>query len=114
MAITPKKIVAAQQLTTVIATYYTTPSAIVTIVDKFTLTNTTSAAITATVYMVDASGTAGASECLISARTLASGETYTCPEIVGHILNHGDTIQALASANSALTVRISGREVSGL
>lgn len=114
MAVIPKKLANAQQLTNAVATYYTTPSTIVTIIDKMTLTNTSASAVSATVYLVDITGTAANSECLISALGIGAGATYTCPEIVGHILNHGDTIQALASANSALTVRISGREVSGL
>lgn len=109
MAVTPKKLIASQQLTTANATYYTAIN-VQTIIDKFTLTNTTATAEAATVDIVDGSGVAGVTERLISARSIAPGETYTCPEIAGHILNNGDTIQMLASANSSITVRASGRE----
>lgn len=114
MAITPKKLVAAQQLTNINATYYTTPNTVTTILDKMTLTNTSANAVSVTIDLVDAAGVAAASERMISARTIAPGETYTCPEISGQILYHGDTIQGLASASSAITIRVSGREVSGL
>ena len=113
MAITPKKLIASQQLTNANATYYTATN-VRTIIDKFTLVNTTGGAVTATIDVVDALGTDGVTERLISARSIAAGETYTCPELVGHILNAGDTIQGLCSANASLTIRASGREVSGL
>jgi len=113
MAVTPKAIIAAQQLTNANATYYTATN-IKTIIDKMTLTNTTAGAVTATIDLVDSGGSAGASERMISARSIAAGETYICPEVVGHVLNAGDTIQGLASANTSITIRASGREVSGV
>lgn len=112
MAVSPKGIIASQQLTNANVTYYTSTN-IVTIIDKMTLCNTTAGAVTVTVDLVDSGGTAGASERVISARSIGAGETYTCPEVVGHILNSGDTIQALCSANTSVTIRASGRQVSG-
>ena len=113
MAVTPKGLIASQQLTGSNATYYTATN-VKTIIDKMTLTNTTGGAITATIDLVDSGGSAGVTERIISARSIAAGETYTCPEAVGHILNSGDTIQGLASAATSITIRASGREVSGL
>jgi len=113
MAVVPKSIIPSQQLTAVNATYYTATN-IRTIIDKMTLTNTTAGAVTVTIDLVDSGGTAGATERMISARSIAAGETYTCPEVVGHILNSGDSIQGLASAGTSITIRASGREVSGL
>lgn len=113
MAVVPKALIASQQLTAINATYYTATN-LKTIIDKMTLTNTTAGAITVTIDLVDSGGTAGATERMISARSIAAGETYTCPEVVGHILNSGDSIQGLASAGTSITIRASGREVSGL
>jgi hypothetical protein len=113
MAVTPKKLIPSRQITTAMEQYYIANN-VTAIIDKFTLTNTTGSAVSATVDAVDVSGTAGVTERLISAHSIGAGETYTCPEIVGHILGNGDTIMALASADSALTIRVSGREVSGL
>ena len=70
--------------------------------------------MTVTIDLVDSGGTAGASERMISARSIAAGETYICPEVVGHILNAGDSIHGLASEYTSITIRASGREVSGL
>jgi hypothetical protein len=109
MSVTPKTLIAAQQLTNASALYYTATN-VQTIIDKMTVTNTTVGAITVTVYI----GTAAASTTMISARSIAAGETYTCPELTGHILNNGDTIYALASANTSITIRASGREVTGV
>jgi hypothetical protein len=112
MAVTPKTLVESQQLTNSNATYYTATN-VRTIIDKMTLCNTTGGAVTATIDLVDSGGSAGVTERIISARSLAAGETYTCPEAVGHVLDSGDTIQGLASANTSITIRVSGREVSG-
>ena len=108
MAVTPKALITSQQLTNAAATYYTSTN-IVTIVDKFTLTNTTAGAVTATVSI----GADAASTRIISARSIAPGECYICPEMVGQVLNAGELIQALCSANTSLTIRASGRTVSG-
>lgn len=113
MAVTPKALIASQQLSNANVTYYTSTN-VRTIIDKLTLVNTTAGAVTATVDAVDNGGAAGVTERLISARSIAAGETYTCPEVVGHVLNPGDSIQALASANTSITIRMSGREVSGI
>lgn len=109
MAITAKELIASAQLTNASALQYTATN-VRTIIDKFTLCNTTAGAVTATVYI----GTASAGNTIISARSIAAGETYTCPEIVGHVLNATETIYALASANTSITIRSSGREVSGM
>lgn len=113
MAVTPKKLIASQQLGSSNGTLYTATNCYA-IIDKFTLVNTTAGAVTATIDIVDSSGASGVTERVISARSLAAGETYTCPEMVGHILNPGDTIQGLASASTSITVRASGREVTGV
>ncbi len=109
MAVTPKVLIASAQLTNASALQYTATN-VRTIIDKFTLCNTTGGAVTATVYF----GVASAGDTAISARSIAAGETYTCPEMVGHILNAGDTIYALASANTSISIRASGREISGV
>lgn len=44
-------------------------------------------------------------------KALASGEAYTFPEIVGHVLGPGDMLSTLASAAASITIRASGREV---
>lgn len=72
------------------------------------LTNTTAAAIPASVYLVPSGGNPDASHCLISARTIAPGETYFCPELVNQGLRAGGTVQAVGAG---LTMRYAGRDI---
>lgn len=111
MATTPKALFNPLQAGTGEATQYTTPAGTRTIIDKFTGTNTTGAAATLTVKLVPNAGAPGASNTISSAKTLAAGETYTFPELVGHVLNTGDYISTLASTATAITIRASGREI---
>lgn len=92
-------------------TQYTAPAATRAIIDKATVTNTTTSTATITVSIVPASGTASDANRVIATRAIAVGETYTCPEMVGHILEPGGFISTLAGTASALALRISGREV---
>jgi hypothetical protein len=87
-----------------------TASGVKTIVDKFTGYNGTAGAVTLTVNIVASGGAAGASNVKV-AKSLAAGETYTFPELVGHILNTGDFISTLASAATSIVIRASGREI---
>lgn len=103
---TPLQIAAAE------TTQYTAPPATRTIIDKFTGTNTTAGAVTITVKLVPNAGAAGVGNTIVSVKSIAPGECYTFPELVGHVLNPGDFISTLASAGASITCRASGREVS--
>ena len=48
---------------------------------------------------------------IISGRSIAAGETYMCPEVVGHILESGATLRG---SGLDVTLRASGRQVSGV
>lgn len=65
------------------------------IIKAATITNTTAAPVAATVYLVPTGGAAGAGNTIISARSIAAGETYPCPELNGQGVNAGGFIQAL-------------------
>ena len=45
------------------------------------------------------------------AQSVAAGACYLCPEIVGQILSGGDTLSVMSGTATALTMRVSGREV---
>jgi hypothetical protein len=111
MSFTNKPLVDAAQVATGPATLYTTPASTRTIIDKCTVTNTTVGAATITIYLVKSAGAAGASTTIISAKSVAAGDCYTCPEVVGHDLNGGDFLAAASGTNNALTIRVSGREI---
>ena len=67
--------------------------------------------MTISVNLVNFGGSAAASNLVIDARTIAPDETYTCPELVGQVLEAGQFISTLASAATSLTIRCSGREI---
>lgn len=68
------------------------------VIKSATITNPTAGVIPATVYMVPAGGAlAGAGNVMISARPIAPGESYPCPELISQGLNAGSTVQALGA-----------------
>ena len=82
------------------------------IIDKFTVANTTTDNVSFSVNLVLSAGTASADNIVIDTRTIAAGETYMCPEVVGQIIEANGFLSTLASAASSLTIRMSGREIS--
>jgi len=111
MARTAKVLNAGTQLTTSAATYYTAPALTTTVIQSVVLTNTTGGAVTATVHLVTSGGTATASNMVLSARSLVAGETYLVPACAGAVLGPAGTLQALASANTSISLMASGTEV---
>jgi len=95
MSTTPTVLVAGVQLTGSAATYATGSAGNRTTIKSASVTNTTAGVVALTVYRVPSGGTAGASNTVISARSIAVGETYNCPELVNKVLHAGDTIQAM-------------------
>lgn len=67
------------------------------IIKAASLINTTAAPIAATVYLIPSGGAAAAANTAISARAIAVGESYPCPELVGQGLNAGGFVQALGN-----------------
>lgn len=112
MSVTAKALFQALQAQNAETTQYAAPTGTRTIVDKFTGTNTTGVAATLTIKLVASGGAAGAANTIVSAKVLQPGESYTFPEVVGHVLNPGDFISTLAGTAAAITIRASGREVS--
>lgn len=92
-------------------TEYTSDSGTRTILDKFTAYNGSAAAVLVTVKLVAIGSTAGASN-VITAKSIQPSETYTFPEVVGHVLEPGGFVSVLAASSSAVVIRISGRKVS--
>lgn len=112
MTVIAKPLIAAKQAENAQTTQYTVPTATKTIIDKFTGTNTTAGAVTLSINLVTSGGAAGASNLIVQAKSLAAGETYTFPEIVGQVLDAGGFISTVASAATSITIRASGREIS--
>lgn len=112
MAITVKNIIPRKYAENAQTSQYTAVNC-KTIIDKFTVTNTTAANATISVNLVASGGSASASNRVLSLRAIAPGETYTCPEVVGQTLEASGFISTLAGTVSALTISASGREITG-
>lgn len=110
MTVTVKNLIPAKQAENAQTTQYTAVNCKARI-DKFTATNTTASNVTLTVNVVASGDSASASNAVLSARAIAPGETYTCPELVGQVLESGGFISTLAGTASALTIRASGVEI---
>lgn len=113
MPVTTKVLIPAKTAENSQTTQYTasTVNNTTTIIDKFTATNFSGSSVTLSVNLVTRAGTAGNQNLIVKTRTLAAGETYTFPEIVGQVLNSGDFISTIASAAASVNIRASGREI---
>ena len=110
MTVTVTALVPAQTINNSQTTMYTA-SGVTAIIDKFTATNYSAAAATISVNLVTAGGTAGNNDLIVKTKTLQASETYTFPELVGHVLNPGGFISTIAGTASAINIRVSGRVV---
>lgn len=110
MTVTVRNIIPPKQAEAAQTTQYTATNC-KTLIDKFTVTNTTATAATFAANLVPYGGTAGDSNLILKTRIIAAGECYGCPELVGHALESGGMISTLAGTASALTIYASGREI---
>ena len=91
-------------------TQYSAPAGTRTIIDKFSTHNGHTSSVVLTINVVASGGSASAAN-LIASKSLASGESYTWPEVVGNVLNAGDFVSTIAGTDAVVVMRISGREV---
>jgi hypothetical protein len=110
MAVTVVPIIPAKLAENAQTTQYTAVNC-TTIIDKFTGTNTSGANVTISVNIVPNGGTAGGTNLVVDTRTIAPNETYTFPELVGHVLPPSGFISTIAGTASAIVIRASGREI---
>jgi hypothetical protein len=111
MAVNVKVLIPAKIAENVQTTQYVATN-VSTIIDKFTATNYSASAATISVNLVTQFDSAGNQNLIIKAKTLLPSETYTFPELVGHVLQPGGFISTIAGTASAINIRSSGREVS--
>lgn len=109
MAITPKRL-AGGTLTNAMATYYTAGAGVRTRVEAFSVVNYSAAAQTMTVHIVPTGGTADNTNIVAKDVSLAPSQRGRIFEMIGQWIESGGTIQAIASAGSALTITASGIE----
>lgn len=110
MTVTVKTLIPPKQMESTQTSQYTATS-VKAIIDKATVTNTDTVNRTFSVNIVQSGGSATNANLIIDDRAVVPGETYLCPELVGHELDPGAFISTIASAATALTLRVSGREI---
>ena len=110
MTITVKVLIPAKIAEAAQTTQYTA-TGVTAIIDKFTATNYSAAAATISVNLVTAADTAGNQNLITKTKTLQPAETYTFPELVGHVLAASGFISTIAGTATSINIRASGREV---
>jgi hypothetical protein len=110
VTVTVTVLVPAQTINNTQTTMYTA-TGVTAIIDKFTATNYSAAAATISVNLITAGGASGNDNLIVKTKTLQASETYTFPELVGHVLNPGGFISTIAGTASAINIRVSGRVV---
>jgi hypothetical protein len=111
MAVNVKVLIPAKIAENTQVTQYTAQN-VSAIIDKFTATNYSAAAATISINLVTQFDSSGNQNLIIKNKTLLPSETYTFPELVGHVLQPGGFISTIAGTASAINIRSSGREVS--
>jgi hypothetical protein len=111
MAVNVKVLIPAKIAENTQVTQYTAQN-VSAIIDKFTATNYSAAAATISINLVTQFDSSGNQNLIIKSKTLLPSETYTFPELVGHVLQPGGFISTIAGTASAINIRSSGREVS--
>ncbi len=107
--VSPLTLIEPVQLPNAVATKYTSPANVVTVIKKLTLTNADAAAGHAvTIYLVPSGGAAAASNLFIDARSIGPLQTLDITEAVNQILNGGDFIAAFADTAGQVSIRASG------
>ena len=112
MTVTARNLVPAKLVEDTQTTQYIVASNVTaTIIDKFTATNVSGSTATISVNLVTGSDTPGDRNLSTKTKSLAASEVYTFPELVGQILPNTAFISTIASAASAINMRVSGREI---
>jgi len=112
MTVTARNLVPAKLVENTQTTQYIVASNVTaTIIDKFTATNVSGSTATISVNLVTGSDTPGDRNLITKTKSLAASEVYTFPELVGQILPNTAFISTIASAPSAINMRVSGREI---
>lgn len=110
MTVIVRNIIPRKQAENAQTTQYTAIN-VTTLIDKFTITNTSASNVTFSANLVPASGSPSAANLVLKLRTIAPNETYSAVELVGQVLEAGGFISTIAGAATSLTISASGREI---
>lgn len=108
----PKPINAAALTTSAVA-YYTVPAGTISTIANVSFTNTSASPVAITVYNVPSAGSPAVSNQLVSAFSVAAGQTYVPPQAIGLQLAAGSSLQALAATGAVVNIQGGVYETSG-
>lgn len=111
MAILPKRLVTSQ-LTNATATYYTAAAGTRTRIDACTAFNGSASTATFDLHLVPNGSSASDTNKIVEGRAVSPGASLVVQEALGHWIEPSGTIQAVASANTAISLVVSGIEQS--
>lgn len=111
MAVKFKKLVDGTQLGTTSSTLYTAPALTTTQIHDVTVCNTSTTAKTIDVYVVESGGSVSDTTTVIDGKTIGAKETVTLTDLIGVVLDPADTLRALASAATSVSIQASGVEI---
>jgi len=89
-------------------TLYTAPANTRVRVLAATGTNDTTTACYISFHIVPSGGAVGDAYLAVNQKVIDSRDSYTFPELVGHVLEPGDFISAIAETASQISMHISG------
>lgn len=110
MTVTSKVLTQGRYVPAVLTNVYTA-NELDAIVDQFTAVNIGGSNVALTIHLVPLGGTAVAENRIMGPREIAPGQTYLLSEAMGHVIANGGTIWAVASVADAISIRVSGREI---
>lgn len=110
MTSTAKSLVRAKYAEATQTTQYTAVNC-KTVIDKFTVSNGTGGNVTISINFVPPAGTVGAGNLIISNKSIAPGQCYTCPELVGKLIESTGFISTIAGAATSLVIEVNGHEI---
>ena len=110
MAVTVRNIIPRKQAAATFETQYTASNK-KTVIDKFTVTNTDTSVHVISIFLVASGDSPGGDNCVLNEKSIAVNETYTCPEIIGQVLENNGYISTYADSAAVLTLSASGREI---
>ena len=102
------QVLVAQFLANTETTQYTAAASTVVKIANATLSNTSGSAVTVSVSLVKSGGTAGTSNRVLSAYSLAPGDSVVLRELADHVLGTADFISAISGTASTVAFTLSG------
>lgn len=110
MTVTNRQLIIPKEMAAALTAQYLAPANGRAAIDKFTATNTSGSTAFITVHIVAFGETPVSSNLIVDNREILENETYTFPELVGHMIEPNGFISTTGTA-SALTIACSGREL---